>query len=317
MQLVIVPNTVTSTLRVIFTKQSLKRYLRASLSSSLCCPVLSVLSFSLLSCLVLSLFSNQIFSIWIFWNLSSNLNLLESFPWGRISSTTNLSACVHHTLDSIVRTWRTQCGKSLPQGVSTVAKHVFAVCCAWCWFSSCLVFVSPCFTLPCLALCCGVVCCGVVCCGVVSCLVLSPLCLALLYLVLCCVVLRCVVVWYGALCCLVVPCGVLCGAVLSCLVLSPLCTTVKLESEQVTGSFKARGATNKIHAIAAKLDGRTYTPVHPYTVVTASTGNHGMATCHAMSTLTEAQRTSMQVSFTTILTAGEFYYYNDVKRAHL
>ncbi len=100
---------------------------------------------------------------------------------------------------------------------------------------------------------------------------------------------------------------------------------VKLESEQVTGSFKARGATNKIRAIAAKLDGRTYSPVHPYTVVTASTGNHGMATCHAMTTLTEAQRTSMMVSFTSVMIqnecvvgAGAFFFTtcNDIKRMH-
>jgi threonine dehydratase len=37
------------------------------------------------------------------------------------------------------------------------------------------------------------------------------------------------------------------------------------------------------------------TPSNPFQVITASTGNHGMAVCHAMSALSEAQRESMKV----------------------
>eukprot|EP01062_Namystynia_karyoxenos_P067245 TRINITY_DN61152_c0_g1_i1.p1 TRINITY_DN61152_c0_g1~~TRINITY_DN61152_c0_g1_i1.p1 ORF type:complete len:385 (+),score=126.10 TRINITY_DN61152_c0_g1_i1:76-1155(+) len=48
---------------------------------------------------------------------------------------------------------------------------------------------------------------------------------------------------------------------------------LKLESEQVTGSFKARGAMNKVKALLERgCKG----------VVTASTGNHGAACAHAM-----------------------------------
>lgn len=51
---------------------------------------------------------------------------------------------------------------------------------------------------------------------------------------------------------------------------------IKLESEQVTGSFKVRGALNAI-SVAKEKDGGTM-PI----VVTASTGNHALATAHAL-----------------------------------
>lgn len=56
-------------------------------------------------------------------------------------------------------------------------------------------------------------------------------------------------------------------------------TTVylKLESEQVTGSFKARGAVNKILSLADEDLQRG--------IVTASTGNHGRGVAHALSVL--------------------------------
>ena len=48
---------------------------------------------------------------------------------------------------------------------------------------------------------------------------------------------------------------------------------MQLESEQVTGSFKARGATNKIFSLTEAERKRG--------VVTASTGNHALATTTA------------------------------------
>lgn len=50
---------------------------------------------------------------------------------------------------------------------------------------------------------------------------------------------------------------------------------LKMESEQVTGSFKARGATNKVLEIKSLSPG--------YKVITASTGNHGLGVAHACS----------------------------------
>lgn len=52
----------------------------------------------------------------------------------------------------------------------------------------------------------------------------------------------------------------------------------KLESEQVTGSFKARGACNTI----AKLCASTDAGVRSRGIVTASTGNHALATAYAL-----------------------------------
>jgi len=57
------------------------------------------------------------------------------------------------------------------------------------------------------------------------------------------------------------------------LVSSPLGPLLKLENRQHTGSFKARGAINKILALAPSARTRG--------VVTASTGNHGAAVAHA------------------------------------
>ncbi|GJQ13679.1 hypothetical protein GpartN1_g5470.t1 [Galdieria partita] len=52
---------------------------------------------------------------------------------------------------------------------------------------------------------------------------------------------------------------------------------LKLESEQVTGTFKVRGAFNKLSSLH---------PINNHsTVVTASTGNHGAAVAHAGSVL--------------------------------
>lgn len=48
---------------------------------------------------------------------------------------------------------------------------------------------------------------------------------------------------------------------------------LKMESEQITGSFKARGATNKV------LEVKSLTPEKK--VITASTGNHGLGVAHA------------------------------------
>ena len=50
---------------------------------------------------------------------------------------------------------------------------------------------------------------------------------------------------------------------------------LKLESEQLTGSFKIRGATNKLLELGATGRG----------VVTASSGNHGLAMATALSVL--------------------------------
>ena len=48
---------------------------------------------------------------------------------------------------------------------------------------------------------------------------------------------------------------------------------LKLESEQYTGSFKIRGATNKVILLTAEEKKRG--------VITASTGNHGQALARA------------------------------------
>ncbi len=48
---------------------------------------------------------------------------------------------------------------------------------------------------------------------------------------------------------------------------------LKMESEQITGSFKARGAANKV------LEVKAISPDHQ--VITASTGNHGLGVAHA------------------------------------
>ena len=54
----------------------------------------------------------------------------------------------------------------------------------------------------------------------------------------------------------------------------PLHVFLKLESEQVTGSFKARGAANRLLAL---------TPAErTLGIVTASTGNHALAVAHAL-----------------------------------
>lgn len=53
---------------------------------------------------------------------------------------------------------------------------------------------------------------------------------------------------------------------------------LKLESEQVTGSFKARGASNALMCIAAREGGRVR-------VTTASTGNHARGVLHAAACL--------------------------------
>jgi threonine dehydratase len=52
---------------------------------------------------------------------------------------------------------------------------------------------------------------------------------------------------------------------------------LKLENRQTTGSFKLRGATNKLLGLSAAQRGLG--------VVTASTGNHGLAVAHAASQL--------------------------------
>ena len=52
---------------------------------------------------------------------------------------------------------------------------------------------------------------------------------------------------------------------------------LKMEQEQRTGSFKLRGAHNKIAKLTAAAGDR-----HKMTVVTSSTGNHGLACLDAM-----------------------------------
>ena len=52
---------------------------------------------------------------------------------------------------------------------------------------------------------------------------------------------------------------------------------LKLENTQVTGSFKARGAFNKLLSLSAAE--------HAQGIVTASTGNHALATVHALAEL--------------------------------
>ncbi|MFQ5742183.1 MAG: threonine/serine dehydratase [Acidobacteriota bacterium] len=52
---------------------------------------------------------------------------------------------------------------------------------------------------------------------------------------------------------------------------------LKLENLQITGSFKLRGAMNSLLSLQAEARGRG--------VVTASSGNHGVAVAHAMKTL--------------------------------
>lgn len=54
---------------------------------------------------------------------------------------------------------------------------------------------------------------------------------------------------------------------------------LKLESEQVTGSFKARGAVNKLRSLTAAERAAG--------VCTASTGNHALATAYALRSLPE------------------------------
>jgi threonine dehydratase len=53
---------------------------------------------------------------------------------------------------------------------------------------------------------------------------------------------------------------------------------IKLESEQVTGSFKVRGALNRILCAGEDSGGASLGP----RIVTASTGNHAMAVAHAL-----------------------------------
>jgi threonine dehydratase len=53
---------------------------------------------------------------------------------------------------------------------------------------------------------------------------------------------------------------------------------IKLESEQVTGSFKARGAINRVTNVIETLSEARSMPQ----IVTASTGNHAMAVAHAL-----------------------------------
>jgi threonine dehydratase len=56
---------------------------------------------------------------------------------------------------------------------------------------------------------------------------------------------------------------------------------LKLESEQVTGSFKARGSLNKI----LSLDLNEVSPSRPLTLVTSSTGNHAQGFARAVQIL--------------------------------
>ncbi|XP_077992914.1 L-threonine ammonia-lyase-like [Glandiceps talaboti] len=77
---------------------------------------------------------------------------------------------------------------------------------------------------------------------------------------------------------------------------------LKLESEQVTGAFKARGASNKLTKLCNKDDGQ----VKDKHVITASSGNHGTAcayigskfgykvTVYTPVTLTEAKETLLK-----------------------
>lgn len=57
---------------------------------------------------------------------------------------------------------------------------------------------------------------------------------------------------------------------------------IKLESEQITGSFKVRGALNGVLTAIEKA-----APTSP-TIVTASTGNHALAMAHSLSLLSTA-----------------------------
>ena len=54
-------------------------------------------------------------------------------------------------------------------------------------------------------------------------------------------------------------------------------TLLKLENLQITGSFKLRGATNKILSLSK--------PERARGVITVSSGNHGRAVSHAASKL--------------------------------
>ena len=54
------------------------------------------------------------------------------------------------------------------------------------------------------------------------------------------------------------------------------CLHLKMEQEQRTGSFKLRGAHNKLALIAGRKETK------PGSIVTASTGNHGLACLDAM-----------------------------------
>jgi threonine dehydratase len=51
---------------------------------------------------------------------------------------------------------------------------------------------------------------------------------------------------------------------------------LKLENEQVTGSFKVRGALNAIAKAFDEVDGK------PPRIITASTGNHALAVAHSL-----------------------------------
>ena len=51
---------------------------------------------------------------------------------------------------------------------------------------------------------------------------------------------------------------------------------IKLENFQITGSFKARGATNKLIILSEK---------NPKRIITASSGNHGSAVAYAAAKL--------------------------------
>ena len=73
---------------------------------------------------------------------------------------------------------------------------------------------------------------------------------------------------------------------------------LKLESEQVTGSFKARGAVNCITALTTALDhtittsssSSTSTPNPIPSICTASTGNHALAINYSLHTVPQAKK---------------------------
>lgn len=63
--------------------------------------------------------------------------------------------------------------------------------------------------------------------------------------------------------------------------------SLKLETQQITGSFKARGAAHKIISLLSTTMDHNH-PHPPSSVITSSTGNHALGVLHACSALSSA-----------------------------